>query len=204
MALVYAAHMFIDKLCTRSNWTAGLTLYDSTLSTARRQKMITYAIYDCFTTTYFIRPVLEKWTFKQLKNINIIELFTSFKSPPLPTINLPNKKILKNANLQKLFNIFDDELEPISDDEIYLNQLIGPINEKQTSNDEQTLNNEQELNERQTLYDQSLVNGEEFKSTERNEEQKPPATVQEPEPIQQIQETTQARKHNRKHHERPT
>jgi len=79
--------MFIDKSCTRSNWAAGLTSLDSTLSNNRRQKMITYAIDDCFTTTYFIRPVLEKWTYKQIKNINIIELFTSFKSPPLPTIN---------------------------------------------------------------------------------------------------------------------
>ncbi|CAF4803594.1 unnamed protein product, partial [Rotaria sp. Silwood2] len=70
-ALIYAAHMFIDKSCTVNNWAAGLTSNNSTLSTGRRKKMINYAIYDCFSTTYFIRPVLEYWTFNKLKNTNI-------------------------------------------------------------------------------------------------------------------------------------
>ena len=97
--------------------------------------MITYAIYDCFTTTYLIRPVLEQWTFNQLKNININELFTSFETTPLPIINLSNKKIKNNVNLQKLFKKYDDDLESISDDdEIYLNQLTGLVDEQQTLN----------------------------------------------------------------------
>ncbi|CAF1457251.1 unnamed protein product [Rotaria sp. Silwood1] len=92
-ALVYAAHMFIGKSSTVNNWAASLTSNNSTLSIGRRKKMITYAIYDCFLTTYLIRPVLENWTFKQLKNTNITELFTSFKSSPLPANNSSNKKI---------------------------------------------------------------------------------------------------------------
>jgi hypothetical protein len=71
--------------------------------------MINYAIYDCFSTTYLISPVLENWIFKKLKNTNIIELFTSFKLlslPSLPTNNSLNKKIKKkNINPQKLFKL---------------------------------------------------------------------------------------------------
>jgi hypothetical protein len=37
-ALIYAAHMFIDKSCTVNNWAAGLTSYNSTLSTDQRKK----------------------------------------------------------------------------------------------------------------------------------------------------------------------
>jgi hypothetical protein len=125
-ALSYAAHMFIDKSTSVNNWAGGLTSNNSILSTVRRKKMIHYAIYDVFTTTYFIRPVLEDWTFQKLKNTNIIELFTSFKSSPLPPLsanNSSNKKLkTKNIDPHKLFKIIDDsDLEPISDDdEIYL------------------------------------------------------------------------------------
>ncbi|CAF1163779.1 unnamed protein product [Rotaria sordida] len=87
--------MFIDKSSTVSNWAASLTSNNSTLSFGRRKKMINYATYDCFSTTYLIRPVLESWTFKQLKDTNIVELFTSFKSLPLPIINSSNKRNFK-------------------------------------------------------------------------------------------------------------
>ena len=148
-ALIYAAQVFIDKSCTVNNWSAGSTSNSSTLSTARREKMINYAIYDCFATTYLIRPVLDNWTFKKLKDTNIIELFTAFKLPALPTYSSINRKINKkmeqNVNSQTL-NIIDEDLEIISDDdEIYLDQLIEPVNNKQ-SNYEDISSDEHELN----------------------------------------------------------
>ncbi|CAF5025143.1 unnamed protein product [Rotaria sp. Silwood1] len=165
-ALIHAAHMFIDKSSTVNNWAADLTSNNSTLSFGRRKKMINYAIYDCFSTTYLIRPVLEKWTFNQLKDTNIVDLFTSFKSLSLPTINSSNKKnkkLKKNINLQKLFNINDDDLQPISDDdEIYLNQLIEPVTNEQPGN-EKISNDEQEFT------GQLLVNDAELISEEDNE-----------------------------------
>ncbi|CAF3729881.1 unnamed protein product [Rotaria socialis] len=149
-ALIYAAHIFIDKSSTVNNWAGGLTTNNSTLSSFRRKKMIKYAIYDVLSTTYLIRPISEYWTFQKLKNTNIIDLFTSFKSSPLPSLptnkSSKNKSIKKNINPQKLFKILDDDLELISDDdEIYLNQLIAPVtNQKhiyeEISNDEQELN----------------------------------------------------------------
>ncbi|CAF5062799.1 unnamed protein product, partial [Rotaria socialis] len=39
--------------------------HHSTLSTITREKMLRYAIYDCFTTTYLARPVLSTWTFQK-------------------------------------------------------------------------------------------------------------------------------------------
>ncbi|CAF5032196.1 unnamed protein product [Rotaria sp. Silwood1] len=165
-ALSYAAHMFIDKSSTVNNWAAGLTSNNSTLSFGRRKKMINYAIYDCFSTTYLIRLVLEKWTFNQLKDTNIVDLFTSFKSLPLPTINSShkkNKKLKKNINLQKLFNINDDDLQPISDDdEIYLKQLIEPVTNEQPGN-------EKISNDKQEFTGQLLVNDAELISEEDNE-----------------------------------
>jgi hypothetical protein len=127
--------------------------------------MISYAIYDVFSTTYLIRPVLENWTFQKLKNANVIELFTSFKLsplPPLPANNSSNKKIKKNnINLQKLFNIIDDkDLEPISDDdEIYLSQIIGPVTNKQPDYEEISMV-EHELNDKLPINNVELITNE--------------------------------------------
>jgi hypothetical protein len=124
--------------------------------------MISYAIYDVFSTTYLIRPVLENWTFQKLKNANVIELFTSFKLsplPPLPANNSSNKKIKKkNINPQKLFNIIDDnDLEPISDDdEIYLSQLIGPVTNKKPDYEEISMD-EHELNDKLLVNNIELI-----------------------------------------------
>ncbi|CAF5176887.1 unnamed protein product, partial [Rotaria sp. Silwood1] len=144
--------------------------------------MINYAIYDCFSTTYLIRPVLEKWTFKQLKDTNIVDLFTSFKSLPLPTIHSShkkNKKLKKNINLQKLFNINDDDLQPISDDEIYLNQLIEPVSNKQPDYEEIS-NDEPEANDRIQVNNMVLIINEENEFIlDDNERNKPPEDVKE-------------------------
>ncbi|CAF4398089.1 unnamed protein product [Rotaria socialis] len=107
--------------------------------------MINYAIYNVFLTTYWIRPILRKWIFQQLKNTRINDLFISFKST-LPPSFLQKTKKLKKMLIQKFVNALlgDDELEPISDDEIYVNQLVGPVKQappaiEEISDDEQQL-----------------------------------------------------------------
>ncbi|CAF1366877.1 unnamed protein product [Rotaria sordida] len=67
-ALIYTYGMFIDKSITANEWAMELDPKYSTLSTSNRNKMIHYAIYDCFATTCLIRPVTLYWTFQQ--NIN--------------------------------------------------------------------------------------------------------------------------------------
>ncbi|CAF0988475.1 unnamed protein product [Rotaria sordida] len=70
-ALIYTYGMFIDKSITVNEWAMELDPMYSTLSTSNRNKMIHYAIYDCFATTCLIRPVTLYWTFQQIiKNIN--------------------------------------------------------------------------------------------------------------------------------------
>ncbi|CAF1478392.1 unnamed protein product [Rotaria sp. Silwood1] len=60
---------------------------------------------------------------------------------------------------QKLFNLNDDDLQLISDDnEIYLSQLIGPVMNKQPkykeiSNDNNELNNTLPSNDNDALYE---------------------------------------------------
>jgi hypothetical protein len=147
-ALMYAAHMFIDKAQRMNNWSAGLSSETSTLSTSRRTNMMHYAIHDCFATTYLIRPILEEWSFQRVKNINVIELFRAFKpTTPLPLPQAKKKK-KKNIDAHEFMRIYNgNDLEPISDDEIYLSQLIIPTNEQ--SDPEEKLNEQQQLNDKQ-------------------------------------------------------
>ncbi|CAF3715689.1 unnamed protein product [Rotaria socialis] len=140
-----AAQLFIGKSTRVNNWAGELTTNNSTLSSSRRQNMINYAIYNVFLTTYWIRPILRKWIFQQLKNTRINDLFISFKST-LPPSFLQKTKKLKKMLIQKFVNALlgDDELEPISDDEIYVNQLVGPVKQappaiEEISDDEQQL-----------------------------------------------------------------
>ncbi|CAM2716160.1 unnamed protein product [Rotaria socialis] len=140
-----AAQLFIDKSTRVNNWAGELTTNNSTLSSSRRQNMINYAIYNVFLTTYWIRPILRKWIFQQLKNTRINDLFISFKST-LPPSFLQKTKKFKKMLIQKFVNALlgDDELEPISDDEIYVNQLVGPVKQappaiEEISDDEQQL-----------------------------------------------------------------
>ena len=122
--------------------------------------MINYAAFDCLATSYFIRPILEEWSLEQVKNVNLNDLFQAFESktpPPLPQA----KKKIKNIDAQKFINIYDDDdIEPISDDEIYLNQLITPTNEQQEQNiiteDKQTLNVKPSLIDSQVINENEL------------------------------------------------
>ncbi|CAF3494634.1 unnamed protein product, partial [Rotaria socialis] len=146
-ALIYTCQLFIDKSMAVNSWARELDPHHSTLPTTTREKMLRYAIYDCFTTTYLARPVLEDWTFEKVKNINVLNLFqaSSFTSPSLSSLHQANNTIIHTTiNPQTFKNVIDNDLEFISedsDDEITINQCrTSPVNTalyEQISDDEQ-------------------------------------------------------------------
>ncbi|CAF4994801.1 unnamed protein product, partial [Rotaria sp. Silwood1] len=84
-----------------------------------------------------------------------------------------------NINLQKLFNINADDLQPISDDEIYLNQLIEPVSNKQPDYEEIS-NDEPDANDRIQVNNMELIINEENEFIiDDNEQNKPPEDVKE-------------------------
>ncbi|CAF3733446.1 unnamed protein product [Rotaria sordida] len=100
-ALIYTYGMFIDKSITVNEWAMELDPMYSTLSTSKRNKMIDYAIYDCFATTCLIRPVTLYWTFQQnINDANNDDEITVNQSLPL------------NNNESLYEAISDDDNEP--------------------------------------------------------------------------------------------
>jgi hypothetical protein len=132
-ALMFAGKLFIDKSCQLSHWAAGLSSHRSSLSSGKQQRMIQYAVHDVIAVTYLIRPITENWTFERIRKRRMDEIFIGFESTELPSLpSSISKKKIKSLNVQKLAKIFkctDSDIESISDDddEIYLNQLIGPV-----------------------------------------------------------------------------
>jgi hypothetical protein len=145
-AMIYAAGFFIDKSITISNWCVLLDPKHTSLSKSIQQQRVNYAIYDCLATTYLAKAVRNYWTFNELTNKNINEIFISSSSATSSrTININNNNnniriIIKNSPIKsnkvkqidgQLFGkVLNDDLEDISDDEneeIYLNQLMGPV-----------------------------------------------------------------------------
>jgi hypothetical protein len=76
LALIYVSGLFIEKSTTLNNWSRLLDPSHSTYSSTTREKLVRYIIYDCFVTTYFVKPVLQNWSFEELTKVNIAELFT--------------------------------------------------------------------------------------------------------------------------------
>ncbi|CAF4325900.1 unnamed protein product, partial [Rotaria sordida] len=64
-ALIYTNGMLIDKSITVNEWTTELDPMYSTLSALKRNKIVHYAIYDCFAAICLIRPITLYWTFQQ-------------------------------------------------------------------------------------------------------------------------------------------
>ncbi|CAF0964802.1 unnamed protein product [Rotaria sordida] len=92
-ALIYTYGMFIDKSIIVNEWAIELDQMYSTLSTSKRNKMIHYAIYDCFATTCLIRPVTLYWTFQQVTKINILDSFQALPSSTRANSNPTNTNI---------------------------------------------------------------------------------------------------------------
>ncbi|CAF4174787.1 unnamed protein product [Adineta steineri] len=66
-ALVYTGQMFLDKSMRRNHWSLILDPNHSILTRRKRNQIVSYAIYNCFTTTYLAYPVLQYWTFQQIE-----------------------------------------------------------------------------------------------------------------------------------------
>ncbi|CAF1329628.1 unnamed protein product [Rotaria sordida] len=134
-ALLYTYGMFIDKSITVNHWTTELDPMYSTLSTSKRNKMIHYAIYDCFATTCLIRSALPSSSSRANNNSANTNI---------------NQRIIKNIN---------DDIELISDDDkITVNQCIKiTINNdmlyEEISNDDNELNKALSLNHNESLYE---------------------------------------------------
>ena len=130
-AMQHACKLSLDKSCTLRNWSSSLTSRNSSLSRNEQCEMIHYAKHDVLTVSYLIRPITERWTFEQIKSRKTNELFIAFDSVKLPRLSTTiSKKKIKNIDVQKVAKIFgsiDSDIEPISDDEIYLHQLIEPV-----------------------------------------------------------------------------
>jgi hypothetical protein len=157
-AFSFSFDLFLDKTSTLSHWSHGLTSIGSSLTHVQRTKMINYAKYDVMAVTYLIRPITEQWSFTRTREIKINELFTAFKSTPPPLLPQKQKKKNKNINTQKFMNALfnDDDLEPISDDEIFFNQIIEPVSIKQPDYEEISID-EQELDDKLPVNDIELV-----------------------------------------------
>ncbi|CAF1498065.1 unnamed protein product, partial [Rotaria sordida] len=126
--------MFIDKSITVNEWTTELDSMYSTLSTSKRNKMIHYAICDCFATT---------------------SLPSSTRANNNPTNTNINQQIIKNIN-DDIELISDDDDD--DDDEITVNQCIkitinNDILYEEISNDDNELNKALPLNNNESLYE---------------------------------------------------
>ncbi|CAF4133604.1 unnamed protein product [Rotaria sordida] len=141
-ALIYTYGIFIDKSITVNHWTTELDPMYSTLSTSKRNKMVHYAIYDCFTTTCLIRSVIFCWTFQQVTKIHSLDLFQAL---PSSSSRANNNSANTNIN-QRIIKNINDDIELVSDgDKITVNQCIKiTINNdmlyEEISNDDNELN----------------------------------------------------------------
>ncbi|CAF3854847.1 unnamed protein product [Rotaria sp. Silwood1] len=132
-ALFYASGLVIEKECTRSHWAQSLTSTSSSLSYYTQQKMIDYAKEDVMSVIFLLRPIMEQWTFTMIKDRRIDEVFMAFQPTKLPTLPKPHKKKNKNKNIDlgKFSRLLYGRDPGLSDEEIYLCQLI----EAKDSND---------------------------------------------------------------------
>lgn len=151
-ALRYAGELSLDKSARMSNWGAGLTSNNSSLSGNDRSRMIDYATHDVLAVSFLIRPVIEKWTFEQVKNRRTSEIFTVCTSVNLPVeaTTTSRRKKIKNIDTNKLSKIFammDSDAEFISsDEEIYLNQIIESSQHNRNEPDDNKENNQELIN----------------------------------------------------------
>ncbi|CAF2200514.1 unnamed protein product [Rotaria magnacalcarata] len=111
---------------TISYWAKGLDSHHSTLSTPTREKMLRYAIYDCFTTTYLARAVLRAWTFQKVKNTHIIDLFQALSSTS-PSLSLLYSYDDIPINQCRTIPVNNALYKQISDDENCNSQIVGSV-----------------------------------------------------------------------------
>ncbi|CAF2139186.1 unnamed protein product [Rotaria magnacalcarata] len=87
---------FLDKSATRKNWSMVLDPNYSSLSSYEQRKRIYYAIYDCFAVTFLHQAIYDKWSLIQLREAELISLFTS-NAPPHSS-SLSSSSLLKHVS----------------------------------------------------------------------------------------------------------
>ncbi|CAF1547712.1 unnamed protein product [Rotaria magnacalcarata] len=130
-AIRYTVNFFLDKSATRRTWSIMLDPHYSPLTSYEQRKRIDYAIYDCFAVTFLHQAIYDKWSLIQLREAELISLFTS-NAPPHSS-SLSSSSPLKNVSEYQNASIstsnsnlhapcrssvpFSSLLENISDDE---------------------------------------------------------------------------------------
>ena len=122
-ALAYGAELFVDKSSTISHWSNLLDPKYTRLSTLECEKLISYAINDCFAVTCLIRPVLNKWSFQQVTITRIIDFFQALTSTEL-------KLLIQSREEQQVIvkDEFYNDIMFISDEESNEEILVSSIN----------------------------------------------------------------------------
>ncbi|CAF4329469.1 unnamed protein product, partial [Rotaria sordida] len=95
-AILYTVNRFLDKSSTKKNWNIMLDPNYSPLSSYERRKRINYAIYDCFAVTLLHQAIYDKWSLTQLREAELISLFTS-NAPPHSS-SLSSSTFLENIS----------------------------------------------------------------------------------------------------------
>ncbi|CAF2959876.1 unnamed protein product [Rotaria sp. Silwood2] len=80
-AIRYTVNRFLDKSSTRKTWSIMLDPNYSPLSSSEQHQRIHYATSDCFAVTFLHQAIYEKWSITQLRETELISLFTS-NAPP--------------------------------------------------------------------------------------------------------------------------
>ncbi|CAM4846487.1 unnamed protein product [Rotaria magnacalcarata] len=95
-AMRYTANLFLDKSATRKNWSMVFDPNYSSLSSYEQRKRIDYVIYDCFAVTFLHQAIYDKWSLIQLREAELILLFTS-NAPPHSS-SLSSSSLLKHVS----------------------------------------------------------------------------------------------------------
>ncbi|CAF3863421.1 unnamed protein product [Adineta steineri] len=61
-AILYAANSLLDKSQTENNWFSMLDPKYTTLTPAKLENMINYAVYDCINVAYLRLPMAQRWS----------------------------------------------------------------------------------------------------------------------------------------------
>ncbi|CAF1433567.1 unnamed protein product [Rotaria sordida] len=159
-AIRYTINRFLDKSSTKKNWSIMLDPNYSPLSSSERRKRINYAIYDCFAVTLLHQAIYDKWTLTQLREAELISLFTSNAPPHFSSLSsstllenisedenetkstslsISNALLHSSLPLSNLLeDISDDEGE---DDEVFISSLSRHHDTDQLVNTTRNLSN---------------------------------------------------------------
>ena len=79
-AVLYTSGCCLDKSATKQAWSRLLDPLHSSFPLEKLDILITYAVYDCLSVTYLHKPIENAWKLTQLRDVNLVELFTTVQS----------------------------------------------------------------------------------------------------------------------------